>query len=162
MDNKKTFCLAKEGEKIYRVSLNSSKLVENSDGSIIKTLIIDKIETYGDFYTLILTLSDGSRVNVCRNNEVAVIERMPTEREQHPMALFEDFFCQNRKLLFKTVSSKLNDNFERMTDLRSEALMISNSCTVSKRITDSMINLYPEVEKEEIVLTEEQFAEMAL
>ena len=46
MDNKKTFCLAKEGEKIYRVSLNSSKLVEDADGSIVKALIIDKIETY--------------------------------------------------------------------------------------------------------------------
>ena len=162
MDNKKTFCLAKEGEKIYRVSLNSSTIVENADGSIIKTLIIDKIETCGDFYTLTLLLSDGSRINVNRNNEVAVIERAPDEKQKHPMALFEDFFCQNRKLLFKTVSDNLKDNFERMGKLRTEALMISNNCVISRRIIDPMINLYPEVEKEEIVLTEEQFAEMAL
>lgn len=159
--SKKTFGLSKDGDKIYRVSVNASKLVENADGSIIKGLIIDKIESLGDFYNFMFTLSDGSRIRVNRNNEVAVIDRMTDERQQHPMAIFQDFYSHSRRLALKAVSDSLNNNAERMNNLKTEALKIANSCIVSKNITDSMCEMYQDSE-EERVLTEVEFAEMAL
>lgn len=161
--SKKTFGLSKEGERIYRVSLNASKIVENVDGSIIKDMIIDKIESLGDFYSFMFTLSDGSRIRVNRNNEVAVIERMTDEWSKHPMALFEDYYSQDRRTLLKTVSDRLGDNAERMNNLRTEALKISNSCIISKDIVDGLYQMFETcTDSEERFISEVEFAEMAL
>ena len=161
--SKKTFGLSKEGERIYRVSLNASKIVENADGSIIKDLTIDKIEQFGDFYNFMFTLSDGSRIRVSRNNEVAVIERMTDERIKHPMALFEDYYSHDRRTLLKTVSDRLGENEEKMNNLRSEALKISNSCIISKDFVDGLYQMFEScTDSEERLISEVEFAEMAL
>lgn len=159
---KKTFGLAKEGEKIYRVSINASKILEHSDGSIIKDLTIEKIESLGDFYSFMFTLSDGSHIRVNRNNEVAIIERTPDDKLKHPMAVFEDYFSQNRRAMLMAASRRLNDNFERMDSLSKETKIISTNCVISKSIVDSLYPMFPDKENEENVLTEVEFAEMAL
>lgn len=156
----KTFGCTKTGEKIYRVCVSASKLIENADGSIIKDLIIDDIKPLDDFYKLLFTLSDGSHVRACRNNTIIAIETTPDERLKHPMALFYTFYSQNRKTLLQMVSKKLKENIDRMNALKTEALKISNSCIVSINIAESLCELFPD--EEEKVMTEEEFASMAL
>jgi hypothetical protein len=77
------------------------------------------------------------------------------------MAIFQDFYSHSRRLALKAVSDCLNNNAERMNNLKTEALKIANSCIISKNITDSMYEMYQDSE-EERVLTEVEFAEMAL
>jgi hypothetical protein len=145
-------------EKIYRVIIRNSKIIENSDGSIVKTLTIESIEPVGDFYNFNLRLSDGSTIRVYRNSEVTTIERTPDERFEHPMAIFQDFYSQDRKKLLENVVARLSDNAERMNELKKEVLKISNTCIISLNIAKSMMSLYTD-EKE---MTEEEFASIAL
>lgn len=161
---KKSLGQAKEGEKIYRVCIRQSQIIENADGSIIKDMTIDKIESLGDFYNNMFTLSDGERIRAYINNEVAVVERVPDEKSQHPLAIYEDFYCQNRRVLLQTVSDILEDNIQRMEKLREEALKISNRGIVSKNIADSLYDMFAATgeDENENVLSELEFAEMAL
>lgn len=158
----KTFGTSKVGEKIYMVSVSESKLVEDDDGAIIRLLRIEDIESLGDFYSFMFTLSDKSHIRVNRNNNVAMVERTPEARLTHPMAMYADFYSQNRKKLLKTVSDLLEQNITRMTNLKTEALKISNNGNVAKSIVDALAKDCPDVEEEEKVLSEVEFAEMAL
>jgi len=158
----KTFGASKIGEKIYMVSVSESKLVEDDDGAIIRLLRIEDIESLGDFYSFMFTLSDKSHIRVNRNNNVAMVERTPEARLTHPMAMYGDFYSQNRKKLLKTVSEMLEQNITRMNNLKTEAMKISNSGNVAKSIIDALAKDCPDVEEEEKVLSEVEFAEMAL
>lgn len=159
----KTFGSTKIGDKIYMVSISSSKIEENKEGEIIRTLTVQDISTLGDFYTFMFTLSDGSHIKVNRNNVIATAEKTPEERLQHPMALFEDIYSHSRKKLLETVSWRLDEHVKRMTALKEECLKLSNKSIVSKRIIDELCKTYySEPEEEEREITEVEFAEMAL
>ena len=158
----KTFGTSKVGEKIYMVSVSESRLVEDDEGAIIKLLRIEDIESLGDFYSFMFTLSDKSHIRVSRNNSVAMIERTPEAKLTHPMAIYADFYSQNRKKLLKTVSDVLGQNIDKMNNLKTEALKIANSGIVAKGVLDALAKDCPDIEEEERVLTEVEFAEMAL
>lgn len=156
--NTKTFGLVQLYDKLYKASVKNSKLAENTDGSVIETLSVYSIMAMGDFYTIMLTLSDGSRIKVSRNNEVMCIENNTDGENKHPLALNMDFYSPSRKALLTTVSARLQDYITRMGELKAEVLKISNTCIISKSIADSLCEMY----KDEKPMTEVEFAEMAL
>ena len=158
----KTFGSSKVGEKIYMVSVSASSLVEDDNGAFIKLLEIEDIESLGDFYSFMFTLSNKSHIRVNRNNNVAMVERTPETRLTHPMAIYADFYSQSRKKLLKTVSEMLEQNITRMNNLKTEAQKISNMGNVAKSVVDAFAKDCPDVEEEERVLSEVEFAEMAL
>lgn len=149
---------AKAGEKIYRLSLNASNIIENGDGTIVKTLTIEKIEELGDYYSLLFTLSDGSHVRGHRNNHIMSVERVTDDKLAHPMAIFSDYYCQDERKLLNEVDAKLKQDVERMTSLRTEAMKILNSCTVAR----SIIGYVEKSMKGEDEVTDEEFANMSL
>ena len=149
---------AKAGEKIYKISLDASNIVEIGDGTITKALTIEKIEELGDYYSLLFTLSDGSHVRGHRNNHIMSVERVTDDKLAHPMAIFSDYYCQDKRRLLSEVDAKLKQDAERMTSLRSEAMKILNSCTVSR----SIIEYVTKSMKDEDEITDEEFANMSL
>lgn len=149
---------AKAGEKIYRLSLNASNIIENGDGTIVKTLTIEKIEELGDYYSLLFTLSDGSHVRGHRNNHIMSVERVTDDKLAHPMAIFSDYYCQDKRKLLNEVDAKLKQDVERMTSLRIETMKILNSCTVAR----SIIGYVEKSMKDEDEVTDEEFANMSL
>jgi hypothetical protein len=156
----KTFGLSKVGDKMYMASVSASSLVEDDNGAFIKLLKIENIENLGDFYSYMFTLSDKSHIRVNRNNNVAMVERTPETRLEHPMAIYADFYSQSRKKLLKTVSEMLEQNITRMNNLKTEAQKIANSGIIAKGIIDALAKDCPD--DEERVLSEVEFAEMAL
>lgn len=149
---------AKAGEKIYRLSLNASNIIENGDGTIVKTLTIEKIEELGDYYSLLFTLSDGSHVRGHRNNHIMSVERVTDDKLAHPMAIFSDYYCQDERKLLNEVDAKLKQDADRMASLRTEAMKILNSCTVAR----SIIEYATKSMKDEDEVTDEEFANMSL
>jgi hypothetical protein len=154
----RTFGIIGLYDKLYKVSVKDSKLTENTDGSVIEALSVYSIMAMGDFYTIMLTLSDGSRIKTNRNNEVTCIENNTDGEDEHPLALNMDFYSPSRKALLTTVSARLQENITRMSKLKEEVLKISNTSITSKNIADSLCEMY----KDEKPMTEVEFAEMAL
>jgi len=152
----KTFACTKEGDKIYRAKVNASRLVENSDGSVIEVLSVYSIIEMADFYTLIISLSDGTRIKVGRNSEAICIESV--NNDDSSLMFNMTAYSTSRKELLKTVSGKLQDNIDYMTRLKGEIVKATNTCIVSQNIVNSLSEIY----KEEKPMTEEEFAEMAL
>jgi len=151
-----TFGTLKLYDKIYRAKVNASKLVENSDGSVIEALSVYSIIEMADFYTLMMSLSDGARIKVGRNSEATCIENV--DNDDKSLTFDMTVYSTSRKELLKTVSGKLQDNIDYMTRLKGEIVKATNTCIVSQNIVNSLSEIY----KDEKPMTEEEFAEMAL
>lgn len=155
----KTFGLTEKGDKIYKVSIEASRLAENANGCVIDDLTVKDIDQLGDFYSFMFTLSDNTHIRVSRNNVVELVEKTPPEKLNHPMAMFCDFYSHSRKALMKRVSEALKLNFDKLAAVKTEVTKLANSCLVSKDVVDSLAEVFKD-EKTEI--TEVEFAEMAL
>ena len=154
----KSFGLTKEGDKIYKVSVESSKVVQNNQGYVIDELTVEKIESLGDFYSFMFTLSNHTHIRVNRNNVVTFVEKTPPEKLNNPMAMFSDFYSHDRKVLLKTVSEKLREHFDKLAKVKNEVSKLANNCISSVDIIDSLGKIYGT----EHTMTEVEFAEMAL
>ena len=153
----KTFGLAEKGEKMYKVELLDSKLVEDNYGGVIKTLEIRSVLPTNNFYNLHFFFTDNTDVYLNRNNDVSIVE-VDKSDIKHPMGLTEAFYSQDRGVLLDAVNKRLSDHLDRMNKLRSESLMLLNSTVIAQRIVDQLGKIYPK----EHPMTEVEFAEMAL
>ena len=156
----KTFGLIKPGDKLYKVSVRASRLMENKDGSIIESLNVEEINSASDFYTMKFLLSDMSEVYLNRNVDVQATQPVQTSSKTYPMGLYEDLYSTKRSTLMTMASKRLNEHSERMKKLRQESGILLNNSIVSEEIINQMLKVF--VEDEEPKMTEVEFAEMAL
>ena len=157
----KTFKNIKEGDKVYRIRIENSQLVEDENGSFIDLLKVEKKQQWNDFYTLRLTFDDRTHAEVRVNATTVTIDKKPQETGLYPVGISAELYSRSRKKVLETALNKLKSKHEQLTKIRIETLTLINKGIIS---TGKLESLYESAydDSTENVMTEVEFAEMAL
>jgi hypothetical protein len=157
----KTFRNIKEGDKVYRIRIANSKLVEDENGGFIELLKVEKRQQWNNFYTLRLTFDDRTHAEVNMNAISISVDKKPQTNVDAPIGIFTEFYSPSRKKVLEAALTRLKSKQQQLSELRRETLILINQGIISAGKIEPLYESAYDDSKEN-AMSEVEFAEMAL